>query len=378
MQVTSASFAYPSVGESQRADLARVLADAPVPEGVFVLSTCLRVEVTVPGDDTVLKETLDQLLGDVRVQPTVREGQEAVEHLFRLAAGLESPIMGEVEVLTQFRRAVTDMRETGSAEGWFLKLLESAISTGRDARDLMPASAHDTMAAVAAQLVGPAERVAVVGSGTMARSVVEALAGLPAPPRVTVLAREPDRVVLEGADVLALDEVPSVLSRFPVVVSATAASKRLMDRGEMEAVLRRRTASLLLVDMAMPPDFAPAAADSVHYVGIDELASLASRRPRTGAAEEHVADAARETYHLLATRGRAGPVIASLLAEADRVVDETVERFAGRLSEEADRDVLRQTAHTVARTILNRPVSALRSTRDPDLIEAMSSVFDHE
>lgn len=379
MQISAASFAYPRVGEADRARVARFLAGRPAPAGVFLLSTCLRVEFALPGDEVVLKEQLGALLASVPVDPLFRQGEEAVEHLFRVAAGLDSPIVGEVEVLAQFRQAVSDLRAAGPTDGGFLKLLESSVAVGREARQAMPSSPHDTMAAVAAQVVGSAEQVAVIGAGTMARSVVEALAGLPAPPRVTVLARDPSRAAMgEGVQIRHIDEVPAVLAEFPVVVSATAASKGLVGRDRMREALVDRTSPLLLVDMAMPPDFDTPAEGPVEYVGIDEIARLAQRRARTNAAEEIVSAAATEAHHLLSSRGRAGPVIASMLASADQVVDETVERFAGRLVDEADREILRQTAHTVARTILNRPVSALRSSRDPDLVQLMSAVFEHE
>lgn len=378
MHITCASFAYPRVGETDRARVARALAAGNTVPGAFVLATCLRVEVAVPGDETALKERLDELMGVVPVDPELREGDDAVRHLFRVAAGLESPIVGEVEVLAQFRQAVAELRRAGPVEGWFLKILESAVGTGREARATMPASPHDTMAAVAAQVAGPAHRVAVIGSGTMARAVVEALRGLPAPPEVTLLSREPAGVDLAGAEVRSLDGIAAVLAELPVVVSATSASKHLVGRDELSRLLADRSDPLLLVDMAMPPDFSIPDGHRVHYVGIDDLARLAQRRPQSGTAEELVSAEAAETYRLLAMRGRAGPLIASMLARADDVVEETVERFAGRLSHDGDREVLRQTAHTVARTILNRPVSALRSSGDPDLIEAMSAVFEDD
>jgi glutamyl-tRNA reductase len=378
VQITAASFAYPRVGEADRAHVARSLVGCAVPPGVFLLSTCLRVEVAVPGDEIALKERLDGLLGPVPVDPHVRQGEDAVEHLFRVAAGLDSPIVGEVEVLAQFRQALSRLREAGPTERWFVRLLESAVAAGREARQAMPSSPHDTMAAVAAQVVGSAGQVAVIGAGTMARAVVEALVGLPAPPRVTVLARQPERVRVAGVETRHIDAVPSVLVGFPVVVSATAASKGLVGRARMHEILADRAEPLLLVDMAMPPDFEAPTDGPLQYVGIDDLARLAQRRARTHEAEDIISAAAAEAHHLLATEGLAGPVIASMLATADRVVEQTVQRFAGRLTDESDREVLRQTAHTVARTILNRPVSALRATGDPDLVEVMSTVFERD
>ncbi|HEX2155353.1 MAG TPA: hypothetical protein VHL52_15415 [Acidimicrobiia bacterium] len=376
VEISSASFAYPELSGNERARVARAVADAAGRSGAFVLSTCLRVEVAVAGDEVALKEWLEEVVGSAGVASRVRQGQQAVEHLFRVAAGLESPILGEVEVLAQFRQATAAMRSVGSVDGWFTKLMESAVAAGRAARDLMPSSPHDTMAALAAQMVGGARQVAVVGSGTMARSVIEALAALPAPPELTVVARRPEAVSIGNTRVLPIEELGAVLARFPVVVSATGASTRLFSADRLSAALEGRSSSLLLVDMAMPPDFdAPEGVD-VSYVGIDDLARLARSHRAAEGAEEMVAASAAEAHHVFVNQGRSGPLIAALLASGDAVVEETVARFAGRLTADADRDVLRQAAHTVARTLLNRPVQALRSTRDPDLVQAIAAAFD--
>lgn len=378
MYLSSASFAYPQLDGFARAAVAGVLTEADRPVDTFVLSTCLRVEVAVPGDEVALKRSLGALLGAAPVEPIIRHDGEAGSHLFRVAAGLESPIIGEIEVLTQFRSALAAMKEAGALDGGFVKLLEAAVATGREGRSRLDSSPHDTMAAIAAQVVGAFPEVAVLGSGTMAAAVVAALEALPAPPRLVVLARAPERAVFPGVEVRSIDDLASALATFPAVVSATAAATELLDAHDLGTAVKGRRNRLTLVDMAMPPDFSPEPDASIDYVGIDDLAAMAWRRHRGGEIEEMVNHAASAAYHRFSGNHQVAPVIARLLERADAAVDETVERFAGRLADESDRQVLRQAVHTVARTILSRPLNAVRSSRDTRMVEAIAAAFDDE
>ncbi len=378
MFLSSASFAYPEVDGAARAEMARALLGADMPPSAFVLSTCLRVEVAVPGDEIELKGVVAELLGAVDATPRLREGVEAATHLFRVAAGLESPIAGEVEILSQFRESLAELKRGDGFDGGFLRLIEGAVAVGREARRLLDPSPHDTMAAVAAQMVGSAPEVAVFGSGTMAAAVVAALFGLPAPPRVVVLARAPEKVSIPGVEVWSLDRLDEVLGRFPAAVSATAASSGLMDRDGLCRAVAPRHERLVLVDMAMPPDFTTVPTGRLDYIGIDDLAAIAKRRGNTDVACSFVVEAAAEAHHRYRQSHHVGPVIADLIQMADEVVEEAVDRFAGRLNHTEDRAVLQQVAHTVARTILARPVSAVRRARDPRIAEVISAAFDRD
>lgn len=380
MHVSSASFAYPRLDRTARAAVAEAWARIGSPENVFLLSTCLRYEVVVPGDETELKKCLADLFGALPAEPEIRRGADATAHLFRLAAGLESPIIGEAEILTQFRQALANLKDAGSPDGTFLKLLEGAVATGRELRTTLGVSPHDTMAAIAAQVVGAVDEVAVVGSGTMATAVGHALAGLPVPPRIRVLARSPHLVAppTESAEVRGMEALSETLRHVPAVISATAAASRLVDRPEMTSALAGRDTALVLVDMAMPPDFAPDAHDPVRYISIDDLAAMAWRRTRTTGLDAFVAEASDDAHHRYVEGNEVGPLIARMMRDADEVVDETVDRFAGRLGDSDDVAVLRQVAHTVARTILARPVTALNASRDPDVVEAIAWAFDDD
>lgn len=376
MQLSSMSLAYPAVGGAARAELTRRLLASGPTEDVFVLSTCLRIELAVSGGSEDLNRALEEVFGaDAPLEEgTRRTGDEAAQHLFRVAAGLESPILGEQEILTQFRQAVIAGEEVGTIRGLFAKLLETAVSTGRQARDLLPGSPHASMAAVAAQMVGGHDRVAVLGSGLMSTAVVMGLFGLPVPPEVVVVARAPEKVSIEGIEVWPFERAGEALASFSAVVSATSAKRRPISDEDLEVALRDRKDRLMLVDMAMPPDFACPPDAPVDYVDIDLLARMADRRTRSEDADEMVAIAATEAYRRVTDHHALGPVIGGLTRTADDVVERTVDRFAGRLSVESDREVLRQTAHTVARTLLSDAIEYLRSADRPD--EAVDIIAD--
>ena len=379
MELSTASFAYPDVDGIGRAALAERLAGSSIARDCFVLTSCLRSEIVVPGSVEKLDEVVAQLLGDLgdRLEPKVRHGDRAVAHIFRIAAGLESPILGEHEILTQFRQGLIEAEEQGTVGGVFARLLESAIAVGRQARELIPGTPHNSMAAVAAQAVGSASRVAVLGSGVMAVAVVDGLLQLPAPPEIVVVARNPEKVPeREGVAVLGFEHAEAVMAEFPAVISATSAKRRLIEDETMARIVASRREAMFLVDMAMPPDFSPPGTPLVTYLSIDDLARMADRRKRTDEADEFVESAAREAHRQYRDHHEIGPLVGQLVDTADETVEAAVRKFSGRLTDPADSAVLRQAAHTVARRILADPISYLKSAdRTPDAIDVIAAAF---
>lgn len=371
--ISVATFAYPNVSTRERSVLASVLIDAPS-TNAFVLDTCLRLEVAVSGDPSDLDRVVEQLFGKACPAPGmhVRSGVDAIHHLYRVAAGLESPVLGEREILTQFRGALN--KEKHRFEGMFLKILEQAVQVGRKARELLPARPHESMAAVAAQVVGAADRVAVLGSGVMAIAVGQALKQLPSPPAITIVARHPERVAVEDVDVLSFDAIRRVLATFPAVISATSAKTRLLDPAQLCELLDARSRQPTLVDMAMPPDFSLPHDARVEYIDIDNLAVRAARGLRSDAADGYVAEAASAVFRRVVEHRDVAPVIRHMIMRADDLVDQAVARFAGRLTDDGDEEVLRQAVHTVARTMLADPVTFVKQA-DADSVSAIARAF---
>ena len=322
---------------------------------------------------------MSQLFGGLVAaqMPQIRQGERALAHLYRIAAGLESPILGEQEILTQFRQTLIRAEEAGQVRGVFAKALEAAVAVGRKARELLPGSPHNSMAAIAAQVVGMADRVAVLGAGVMGTAVVDGLLQLPAPPRVTVVARHPEKVAdRPGIEVIHFDGAADALSEFPAVISATSAKRRPIADTEILEAVSRRESPLLLIDMAMPPDFSPALSDRITYFDIDDLARMADRRARSDEADEFVQGAAAEAYLRYRDHHEIGPLIGQLVAGADEVIEEVVGRFAGRLSNPGDQAAMRQAVHTATRKLLANPISYLKKhNRAPEAIDIIADAF---
>lgn len=377
MEVSAISFAYPDLDRQARAAIARRLTPSDAPGGTFVLATCLRTEIAVVGDETGLDEALSAVLPDLPEAHLGlrRHGEAAARHLTRVAAGLESPIVGEQEVLTQFRQAAKSMKDRGGANGTFTRLLDSLVAIARRVRESIPGSAHGSLAAVAAQVIGAIPRVAVLGSGTMSTAVATNLLHLPAPPKVTMVARHPERVRVDGVEVWPFDRASEALACFPAAVTATSAKSRPFDEAAMASLLSARQEPLLLVDMAMPPDFEPPDASPVTYVDIDALAEIAGRRPRTDQADALVEEAVTATYEAFRSHPELAPIIAGLIGEADRLTDEMVERFGGRVTSDRDREILRQTAHTVSRALLAAPIEYLKNSNQTEATRVIAAAF---
>lgn len=378
VNLAAATFAYPRVPNSQRADLAQTLIQTDRPPGVYLLSTCLRVEVAVPGDRRDLQAALDALLPGHEIEPVYREGEAVLVHLYRVAAGLDSPIVGEKEILTQFRKALQEA-ESRDLDGMFAKALQGAVAAARLVHQALPRRAQDSIAAVAAAAVAQQDRVAVLGAGVTATSVVEHLIKLDDPPQVTMIARNPERISLPGVSVWPFHRAAEAILEMPAVVSATSAKRRLLPPERLAELIAGRRMPIKIVDMAMPPDFNPPDGSDLEYLDIDDLARLAEPQPRVAEADELACQAAVEMFHRARAHSDVGPVIGSMMQLADGIVDEVVARFGGRISVDADVEVLRQAAHTVARRILSGPVSYMKGSDATDeAIEAVADAFGVE
>lgn len=372
MKLTTLTFAYPGVPAERRAELAPA-ADAYQrlrDEGVeaFLLSTCLRVEVAVAGGDDLARSALQALYGRSPRPAEVRHEREAFLHLCRVAAGLESPVVGEVEVLGQFRAAVAAFAGTYPRSHPLRRVLDGAVAAARAARRRAGVSAHGSLAAVAAREAARHGRVAVFGAGAMARAAVEELADV----EVAVFARR--RLQVGGHHTRPWEEAFDALVDYPAVVSTVPGSEQPFPTDRVAAAIGARRRPLLLVDLGMPPGFI-CLPDNPHvqHLTIDAVATRAGGPPRPDY-EAALTEEAEKAWSRIAAPDRARSVIAGLVDQAESAVDEEVSRFARRLQTTDDPEaVLRQAARTVARRLLHRPISYINSA--PEAVEVLAEAF---
>jgi len=381
LHLTSLSFAHPAVLSDRRAQLSLpgpLLDRAHVSlrstgQPAFLLSTCLRVEVAWAAGPESTSDVLAGIYGDGSMSDlgAVRSDEAAFVHLCRVAAGLDSPLIGEPEVLGQFRHAVSVCQEASPSLGGLGRVLEAAIGIGRATRRLLGDVPRGSLAALAANSAAPFGRVAILGAGAMARAAVEQLDGV----EVTVFARRPGNVA--GHEPLAWEEAAEALATYPAVISTVPGKVPLFTADVIARAFALRSEPLLLIDLGMPPGFTRTEpGGSVRYLGVDEVASSVDARPSVEA-EESVVRGAAAGWQRLSAPDRVGAVIAAMVEQAETAVAEEVQRFASRLSGADDPErVLRQLAHTVARRILHRPISFVSSTeRGVEAVEVVAEAF---
>ena len=340
-----------------------------------VLSTCNRTELYVVRED----EQGEREALDVLVEQAPELGQVAYRlhddaaalHLFRVAAGLDSLVPGEGEILGQVR----DAAEAGAAGPFLERLFRHAVSAGRKVRvetaiGEAPSSVPSAAAALAQQVFGDlhGRRVLLLGAGRMseltARNLLSRGAELVA---VANRTREhgDELAARLGARSVALDQLGEELGEVDVVVASTSAPGFVLSPPVAgDAVRARRGRPLLLVDLAVPRDVDPAlgALDGCFVYDIDDLQavveqSLAGRRGEAGRAERLVAEEAERFREWRAARDVV-PAIASLRARAEEIRAAELAKL-GRLSDE-DRSLVETVTSQLVNKLLHLPTVRLK------------------
>jgi glutamyl-tRNA reductase len=363
------------------ASLARSLASGC--EAV-VLSTCNRTEVYLAAREAADldrrgTEGLLALAGPhaPEVAPLLyRLGDEsAALHLFRVAAGLDSLVPGEGEILGQVREAY----EAGSAGPLLDRLFRTALHAGRRARAETaiaesPASVPAAAAALAQQVFETltGRRVLVVGAGAMSEQTARNLVS-----RGAAIAAVANRSEDRGADLAArlgaravpLNGVADELAAVDVVVASTSSPEFVLVLSELGDVIRgRRGRPLLFIDLAVPRDVDPALGrlDGCFVYDIDDLeavveASLAGRRAEAVRAERVVAGEAERFREWQASLAVV-PAIASLRQLAEDIRAHELDRARDRLGRlpERDRRLVESMTAQIVNKLLHEPTVRMK------------------
>ncbi|HWL64421.1 MAG TPA: glutamyl-tRNA reductase [Actinomycetota bacterium] len=320
-----------------------------------ILSTCNRVEVYAVvsrfhGGAQDLKNFLSEFCHvppeDFTDRAYTYHDEGALKHLFRVAAGIDSMVVGESEILGQVRRAFQIAQEEGMVHRVLGAAGRRAQRVGKRARTETaigrnPVSVSSAAVELARRAFGAGDlsdkSVAIVGAGKMGGLAARALRTAGAD-RVTVVNRSEERAEALakefGAEALPLDDLPRVLSEADIVISSTTAPQTVIDRSLVEASLTARSkAPLFMVDIAVPRDVDPDVGDldGVVLRDIDDLKGVVevnreSRLGEVSAIEEIIAS---ELEHFLAWERSTemDPRIVGLLARANESEIEEIERL---------------------------------------------------
>ncbi|MGE5423411.1 MAG: glutamyl-tRNA reductase [Ignavibacteriales bacterium] len=356
-------------------------------EGVVILSTCNRTEIyaTVRNIDEG-NQTLRSFIADyLQVKDTELNSilytpncYDAISHLFRVASGLDSMVLGETQILGQVRDAYTDAVERGASDGVLNALFQRAIYVGKKVRTETELDRHAVSISYAAvekakQVFGSLEgcSVLVIGAGKMSELAVKYLVsnGVSS---VLIASRSLDRASClagnVGGQAIGFQDLADKIGQADIVISATAASHYILHRSNMMPHLDKRQKPILLIDIAVPRDIDPALGEinGVHLYDIDDLQNvidinLSERQRAARQAEKIITDEINEFNTWLSTL-YVIPVITALKSMGEGIREAEIQRALNKLGKVSARDekIIRAMASSIVNQLLHFPVVNLK------------------
>jgi len=372
--------------------LAAAVSDLVRREGILeglILSTCNRVEFIVSAAEGLDAEAcLRQFLAeyyqrDFRTYANYLywyHEQEAIKHLFRVTASLDSMLVGEPQILGQMKRAYAIAHESGALGGLLNELVTQAFAVARKVRRetaIGTAAVSVSYAAVelAKKIFGnlTGKTIFVIGAGKMSELAAKHLlhSGASA---IFVSNRTYDRAVelaqtFHGT-AIRFEQLPDYVGKADIIISSTGAPHFVVQKHQVEKMLAaRKNRPMFFIDIAVPRDIDPAVneLDNAFLYDIDDLeqvvdANKKQREREAVYAEEIVQQEVQKMVRRLAAR-ELGPTIVALEQRLDRIREGEMERYRSRLGSltPEQREALDALTRGIVNKILHGPITELKS-----------------
>jgi glutamyl-tRNA reductase len=399
-----------AVPESRLAKALHDLAEREHLLEVAVLSTCNRTEIyaycsrfhAAVGD---IVEFLAEHSGahpdDFNDHLYTYFDDAAVSHLFSVAAGLDSMIVGESEILGQVREAWSRAEGEGTSATLLGRVFRHAVESGKRVRSETqigrhPVSISSAAVAVASEHLGGLEgcRVLVIGAGEMGEGMTIAIASRGVAD-VCIANRTVDNAhalaARVGGRVAELDTLVDELAAADVVLAATGSAEVLLERTSVEQVMRDRPERpLLIVDVALPRDVDPGVGEipGVTLLDLDDLKGFAQRSTERRRAEigraRDILGAELERYREDRRARLVAPVVTALRRRGDEIRAAEIDRFRARLGE-LDADALEAVealTQGIVNKLLHEPTVRVKEQAGTDrgdlLADSLTALFDLE
>jgi glutamyl-tRNA reductase len=369
-----------------------------------VLSTCNRTEFYLVSPDADLAaEAVPRLAryldpsgsGEVAEHLWSLQGADAVRHMFRVAGGLDSMVLGEAQILGQFKAAHRTARAAATLDANLDFVMRRAVSVGKRVRTetgigRRAGSLSEAAVEYARTACGPLEGrgVLLVGAGKMSAQAARRLAAYGADLHITSRGGESavELAARLGGVPVALGDIEEAAEGCDVILCSTSSPVPVLTRADVERLQRRRGhAPLCIVDIAVPRDVEAAAGEvaGVSLIDLDVLgervaANLEGRRRELPAAERIVEEELARTATVIGQRDAAGPTIAALTRRAEELRRREVERALQRLGDDdAVRTQVDAMTRSLVRKLLHAPIAHLKeSADDPAIALHLREAFD--
>ncbi|HEX8325262.1 MAG TPA: glutamyl-tRNA reductase [Tepidisphaeraceae bacterium] len=363
---------------------------------VVLLSTCNRVELYLAADDTTSRDNVITFLADFFSVPAgafashlyEARGRAAVEHLFSVASGLDSMVLGESQILGQVRQAYEASRQAGATGPVLNPLFQRAATVGKEV--LTDTGLGEGRVSVASVAVDYAKRifdtfddktVLCLGTGKMTRLVLQGFTALKAG-RVLVASREQTRAdafatKFGGNNInirgVTMDDLDRHLISADIVIGSTGATHPVVTRDRFATLLKkRRYRPAFFLDIAVPRDIDPRVGDlsDVYLYNLDDLQQVVSQTlaGRGGAVEAARAVVRRhvDAYAVWHRQREIGPLIDTLYRRSNDIARAELDRTLGKLDlDDTGREQVEQLVHRVVQKLLHGPVNQLKQAHEP-------------
>ncbi|MFN8034949.1 MAG: glutamyl-tRNA reductase [Acidimicrobiia bacterium] len=375
---------------------------------VVVLSTCNRTEIYARSTrfHAAVQDIHDFLVDhasadarDVADHLYTYYDDAAVAHLFGVAAGVDSMIIGEGEILGQVREAWQVAEREHTAGQLLSRVFKHAVEVGKRSRTETGISRHavsvsSAAVALAAETLGglTGRRILVLGAGEVGRGMAVALAGAGVAD-IVVANRTPVRAeelaTRIGGRAVPIAEIASQLETADVLLTSTGAVDVVIERGEVEAVMARRDGrALLIVDVAVPRDVDPGVQQifGVELFDMDDLKTFTERSMEQRAREigkvREIIAAELDRHRAERSAREVAPLVTALRTRAAGIRDGELDRFAGKLEslQPDQRRAVEALLDGVVNKLLHDPTVVLKETagtaRGELYADALAALFD--
>lgn len=360
-----------------------------------ILSTCNRTELYCAAErPESVAPAMDWLaeyhalpVTDVHPYLYTHPQKDAVRHMFRVASGLDSMVLGEPQILGQMKQAARTAEDAGTLGSMLGKLFQRTFAVAKEVRSTTAIGANTvSMAAASVHLSARIfdsisnQAVLFIGAGEMIELCAAHFAA-EQPRRVTIANRSPERAQALAAriraDVIRLDEIATRLADYDIVVSCTASPLPIVGKGMMERALKsRRHRPMVLVDLAVPRDIEAEVArlDDAFLYTLDDLgqiveAGLESRQAAVVEAEAIIDQQVGSFLHWVETR-EIVPTIRALRDSAEHARQHELDHALKALARgEAPEKVLEALSRGLTNKLLHPPTQALNQAEGNERAE---------
>lgn len=383
------------------------LTELKAQEGVIadvIVSTCNRTELYCETEFNQAEPLIDWLATYHGLKATNiaryiyhHEQESAVNHLLRVASGLDSMILGEPQILGQLKSAYQTSCDAGTLGVHLDRLFQHTFSVAKQVRSETSIGSSPVSIAYAAVtlakqifadlseqtalLIGAGETIELVARHLHNNGVGRIIVANRSYERAHILARQFDGYAI------GLTEIGSHLAEADIVISSTASEEPILHFEEtQQAVLERRHRPILMVDIAVPRDIDPRVSEleDIYLYSVDDMQgiiqeNMKSREAAATEAEDIISDHVHQFMGWIRTRD-AVPTIRGIRDWAESIKHEALLKAQRQIAQGKDaNEVINQLAHTLTNKMVHNPTSRLREAgfqQEQDIIESARILFD--